>query len=115
IMISPKQSAYYAAPSWPYYTLALALLCLPAVERLAAIAAARPATPRVAWWLRAACLTSIVALIALSPLFAGRYIRDGQLAAEVERFSRVAGDGTTIVAHRALKDEWSLQAYLYRL
>ena len=34
-LISPKQSTYYSAPSWPFYALALALWSAPAVAALA--------------------------------------------------------------------------------
>ncbi len=40
IMLSPKQSGHYAFPAYPYFSLAIALWCLPAVERLFAAAEA---------------------------------------------------------------------------
>ena len=114
-MISPKQSAYYAAPSWPFYTMALALWCLPSVQALVAQATARAGCGRATWWLRTAALGAMGLTVAISPLWAGRLYRDGQLIRDVERIARIVGPHAIVVIPRSMENEWSLQAYLYRL
>lgn len=115
IMISPKQSAYYAAPSWPFYTMALALWCLPSVDALITQATARATSFRATRWLRATAACAIGLVVAISPLWAGTMIRDRQIIQDVERIARFIEPHTTLVAAPEMENEWSLQAYLYRL
>ena len=73
IMISPKQSAYYAAASWPFLCMALAIWCLPAVAALGQ---------------RLDCSRQICAIIALAAnprASAGRTLSDGRAVAAVVR------------------------------
>ena len=60
IMVSPKQAAFYAAASWPFYAMALACWCQPAVAAIVNRLASRPAADRVPRWLcaGAACAAS---------------------------------------------------------
>jgi hypothetical protein len=114
IMISPKQSAYYAAPSWPFYTMALALWCLPAVDAILRRAAQRAGWNRATWWTRFAALTTMGLVVGLSPCWAGRYHRDRSLGQDVEEIARVVEPHATIAIPQSMEHEWSLQAYLFR-
>jgi hypothetical protein len=114
IMISPKQSAYYAAASWPFYCLGLALWCAPSAEALVAGWAGRPSFARTARGLRLACVSTIVLAMTLSPLWHGLVFRDGELLDDVGRIGRIVGPHRTIAITPELQEEWSLRAYLYR-
>jgi hypothetical protein len=114
IMLSPKQTGYYAAPSWPYFTLALALGCLPAAVALADRWAAAANIGRVARALRWGGAGLVTLLIASSPAWYGRTQRDTELIDDVERIGQIVGDHQTIGTPASLRREWSLQAYLYR-
>jgi Dolichyl-phosphate-mannose-protein mannosyltransferase len=114
IMISPKQSAYYAAASWPFYCLGLAVWCAGATESLVARWASRPSFPRTAHWLRLASISTVVLAITLSPLWHGLAFRDGELLDDVGRIGGIVGPYRTIAITPELQEEWSLRAYLYR-
>lgn len=114
IMLSPKQTGYYAAPSWPYFTLALALGCLPAAVALADRWAAAANIGRVARALRWGGAGLVTLLIVSSPAWYGRTQRDTELIDDVERIGQIVGDHQTIGTPASLRREWSLQAYLYR-
>jgi hypothetical protein len=114
IMISPKQSAYYAAPSWPFFSMALALWCLPTVAGLAREWAARDGFLKTSRWLRLTAIGSALLAVALSPLWYGCPLRDGRLMQEVDQIAALVGPRDKIVMGPGVADEWSLQAYLYR-
>ncbi len=114
IMISPKQSAYYAAPSWPFFCMALALWCLPAVAGLAQAWTARDSFPRTSRRLRMAAIVSALLAVGLSPLWYGRPLRDARLMQEVDQIAALAGPRDKIVMGPGVDAEWSLRAYLYR-
>jgi 4-amino-4-deoxy-L-arabinose transferase-like glycosyltransferase len=114
IMISPKQSAYYAAPSWPFYTMALALWCLPAISILTTRWTTATTFPRSTRRLRIAAVGLIAATVAASPLWWGMIFRDRELIDDVARIGQIVARRSTIQIDPALRDEWSLHAYLYR-
>ena len=114
IMISPKQSAYYAAPSWPFFCMALALWCLPAVASLAQAWATRDSFPRTSRWLRASAIASALLAVVLSPLWYGRPLRDARLMHEVDQIAALVGPRDKIAMGPGVPNEWSLRAYLYR-
>ena len=114
IMISPKQSAYYAAASWPFYTMAIALWCLPATSTLIARWSEKARFARALGTLRWASAGAIVACIALSPLWFGRAVRDRELMADVNRIAEHVGPHNRVSIAPELWDQWSLHAYLYR-
>jgi hypothetical protein len=114
IVISPKQSAYYAAPSWPFYTMGLALWCLPAVQALLSRASTRGGWERTTWRVRSIALAAMGLTVLFSPLWAGTYHRDRQVMLDVERIARVVEPHATLVVPLAMEHEWSLEAYLYR-
>lgn len=114
IMISPKQTGYYSAPSWPFYTMALAVWCLPAAM---ALADRRARAVRVELAARSLCWAAsagLVLLVGLSPLWIGKTQRDASLIRDVERIGCIVGDHRTIVMPTSLERQWSLHAYLYR-
>ena len=113
-MISPKQSAYYAAPSWPFFSMALALWCLPTVAGLARAWTVRDGFLKTSRWLRLTAIGSVLLAVALSPLWYGRPLRDGRLMQEVDQIAALVGPRDKIVMGPGVADEWSLQAYLYR-
>jgi 4-amino-4-deoxy-L-arabinose transferase-like glycosyltransferase len=115
IMFSPKQTGYYAAPSWPFYMLAVALWSAPAVEHLLNRAKERPSLVRAGRWLRPIAVGTLVLTVALSPLWAGAALRDKQLLADVEQIGRAVGDHATVMIRPDMINDWSLQAYLYRM
>ncbi|HEY2894547.1 MAG TPA: glycosyltransferase family 39 protein [Pirellulales bacterium] len=114
IMISPKQSAYYAAASWPLYCLALAAWCAPAAESVARAASAKFALERffTLTWRAAAVLALLIT--AGAPLWWKHPLRDGELMADVDRLAQIVGEHQTIAVGPELQREWSLQAYLFR-
>jgi hypothetical protein len=114
IMISPKQSAYYAAPSWPFFCMALAMWCLPSVAGLAQAWTARASFSQTSRWLRAGAIASALLAVVLSPLWYGRALRDARLIQEVDQIAAVAGPRDKIVMGPGVDYEWSLRAYLYR-
>ncbi|HTM54426.1 MAG TPA: glycosyltransferase family 39 protein [Pirellulales bacterium] len=114
IMISPKQSAYYAAASWPLYCLALAAWCAPAAEWLARGASARFALQRSFTFTWRAAAVLAVLITAASPLWWKHPLRDGELMADVDRVAQILGEHHTIAVGPELACEWSLQAYLFR-
>jgi hypothetical protein len=95
--------------------MALAMWCLPSVQGLLAQATARAGCGRATWWLRSAALAAMGLTVAISPLWAGRVYRDGQLIRDVERIARIVPPRATLVVPPSMENEWSLQAYLYRL
>lgn len=114
IMISPKQSAFYAAPSWPFYTMALALWCLPAVASLGERWMAAARFVRSARRVQVVAAGSMLLVVFLSPLWVGMTFRDEELIRDVERLGQIVGPHTTLDIGSALEKKWSLQAYLYR-
>jgi hypothetical protein len=114
IMVSPKQTGYYSAPSWPFYTMALAAWCLPAAVALADRWATAVWVERTARRLRWAAIVGFVLLVGLSPLWIGKTQRDAPLIRDVERIGSVVGKHCTIVMPMSLERQWSLHAYLYR-
>ena len=114
IMISPKQSAYYAAPSWPFFCMALAIWCLPAVAALTEDWAARASYARTSSWLRIAALGAAALAVVLSPLWYGRALRDAQLVRDVDCIARLVDPRDKIVMGPTIEGKWSLGAYLYR-
>lgn len=114
IMISPKQTGYYSAPSWPFYTMALAAWCLPAAMALADRWAAAASIELVARRLRLAVSAALLLTVGLSPVWFGRTQRDAQLIRDVQGIGRIVGDHHTIVLPTSMERQWSLHAYLYR-
>jgi hypothetical protein len=114
IMVSPKQASYYAAASWPFFTMALAAVCVPAVGALAESWAARPDFSRST---RRVCLSAggcILVLIVSSPIWCGQYFRDRSLLDDVRQIGRIVGPHGSLEMGPGVREEWSLQAYLYR-
>jgi hypothetical protein len=114
IMISPKQSAYYAAPAWPFFCMALAIWVLPDVAALADAWSARASFVRTSRWLRIAALAAALLAVLLSPLWYGRALRDSELMRDVDCIARVVDPRDKIVTGATMEREWSLPAYLYR-
>jgi hypothetical protein len=114
IMISPKQSAYYAAPSWPFFCAALAIWCLPAVAALVDDWVARASFARASRCLRIAALGAAVLAVVLSPLWYGRALRDANLMRDVDCIARLVEPRDKIIMGPTIEGKWSLGAYLYR-
>jgi 4-amino-4-deoxy-L-arabinose transferase-like glycosyltransferase len=114
IMVSPKQSAYYAAPSWPFFAMALAIACLPAADALADRWVHSAHFARSAGRLRVAAACGVSALVLSSPLWCGMMFRDRALVDDVDRIAEIVGPRATLAAGSEVREEWSLQAYLYR-
>jgi 4-amino-4-deoxy-L-arabinose transferase-like glycosyltransferase len=114
IMISPKQTAYYTAPSWPFYALALAALSCDAVHGLIEQASARKAYETWLVWLRRGAIGALAASILSLPLLSGRYLRDRELLENVERIGHVVGPHGTIEIGPSLERRWDLHAALFR-
>lgn len=114
IMVSPKQSGYYTAPSWPLYSMTLAICCLPAVAWLCERLAERHRVCQLSGRLRLAAGMVCLGLVAASPLWIGSTQRDAHLIADVERIGSYVGDRQIILIPAELDRQWSLRAYLYR-
>ena len=114
IMISPKQSAYYSAASWPFYTMAIALWCLPATSALIARWGDSARFVRLLGALRWASVSAIALCVAFSPLWFGRAVRDRELMADVNRIAEHVGPHNRVSIAPELWNQWSLHAYLYR-
>jgi len=114
IMISPKQSAYYSAASWPFYTMAIALWCLPAIVALVSSAHVWPRAAKAVNALHWVSVGAIVLCVALSPLWYGRTLRDRELMADVHRLAEHVGPHSRLSVAPELWNQWSLHAYLYR-
>lgn len=114
IMISPKQSAYYAAPSWPFYTLALALWSLPAISALTEDWIASEICDRLSRKIRIAAAAMVIVTLAASPLWHGLVFRDRELIDDVARIGKIVAPHSKIQIDPELRDAYSLHAYLYR-
>jgi 4-amino-4-deoxy-L-arabinose transferase-like glycosyltransferase len=115
IMISPKQTAYYTAPSWPFYCLALGLWSAASEAALLARIRELGWTPRWSMHLRRAALATMAAVVVVSSFWTGRSLRDRQLIADVERIGEIAGPHAAIAVEEEFERHWALRAYLYRL
>jgi hypothetical protein len=114
IIVSPKQSAYYAAPSWPFFCMALAIWSSPAVAALVDAWAVRASFLRTSRWLRIAALGAVLLAVVLSPLWYGRALRDADLLRDVDCIAGLVDRRDRIVMGPMIEEEWSLRAYLYR-
>ena len=114
IMISPKQTAFYAAPSWPFYTMALALWCLPAVVSLMTRLTDRVAFPRANRRLQALAGCAIGLTIAMAPFWVGRFHRDRNVIQDVDRIGQIVNRHSQVTISPELGQQWGLHAYLYR-
>lgn len=96
IAISPKQSAYYAVPSYPFYALALAFWCAPPLLRL--IAAVRSiAAVRGRRLMQAAALgTLLAALVGLVCKSLHHSQRDQSLYEDVLALARVVPKSSVV-------------------
>ncbi len=114
IMVSPKQTGYYTAPTWGLFAMALALACLPSViaivDRVSQIPSIQLPLRRV----QIGVGLALALLVAMSPAWYGRTQRDAQLIRDVQRIGQLVGKRQTIIIPSTMSDEWSLQAYLYR-
>ena len=114
IMISPKQTAYYAAPSWPLYALTLAAWSCAAVNGLIERASA---LSRYARWLtlvRRGAIGAVTLALLSMPLVFGRYLRDRALIEDVDRIGQTVAAHGTVEIGPALQRSWNLHAYLFR-
>jgi 4-amino-4-deoxy-L-arabinose transferase-like glycosyltransferase len=114
LLASPRQSAMYAAPSYPFFILAIARLAAPAVERLLLAErewiAARYRYGALKFALggliAAACLVSVARY--------GRIERDIELLHDVARIEQYVPASATVAVPAALQNDFQLRAYLYR-
>ncbi|HEX3728039.1 MAG TPA: glycosyltransferase family 39 protein [Pirellulales bacterium] len=117
LALSPKQGGHYTAPSWPYYSFAVALVCLPAVlDLLPRIAELRPLARRG--------LLAAIVVAAAFPMFQcvenyGRAMRDQGLVAAADQLGAACSPGAIMEpsgSWHALEtsDQLKLHVYLYR-
>ncbi len=115
IMLSPKQTGYYAAPSWPFYCLALALWSAPEIGAMVTRAVEWRWPERFGGRLRGLAMGAVAATVLFSPLWAGRNCRDQRLIHDVREIGRVAGPHARLNIPLAMRTAWSPQAYLCRM
>jgi 4-amino-4-deoxy-L-arabinose transferase-like glycosyltransferase len=114
IMVSPKLFAYYTAPSWPLFSLALACRSSTAVAVLCDRARSLAAFGRWQVLVFRSSIAATALCIALTPLCAGWYLRDRELLADVDRIAEIAGTHAHIDIGTNLAKHWALHAYLFR-
>jgi hypothetical protein len=114
IVISPKQSSYYAAPSWPFYSLALALWCAPSVRSILAHLGTLPQFALSMLRVRVAALSAMGLTLVCSPLWYGAVFRDRELISDVDRIGQIVGRDSNLSVPAQIEHDWALRAYLYR-
>ncbi|MFM2093692.1 MAG: hypothetical protein RIS70_816 [Planctomycetota bacterium] len=115
LLISPRQAAMYAAPSYPFYVLALSGVAAPAFERLATKLAAWLATDRNDAIARLALASLLLAAGAVSVSRSGTIVRDAGPLQEVTRIASQVPTGSIVTWPVDLPMDWQLEAYLFRL
>ncbi len=119
LILSPKQAGHYAAPSYPFFVLASAIWCLPAVLELAPLSGAL-ITRQVALALRAGAAVTVGLAAIWSCAGYGSCIRDRQMIEAADQIAtHFAPHGIVYVdpvdwQHLRPDDRLLLHAYLYR-
>lgn len=119
ISLSPKQAGHYATPSWPFYTFAVALWCLPAVLDLLH-RASWLADPRPQRVLRTLAAATVVAAAVVSAARYGRCGRDREVIAAADQVAAsIAADAILTVEPTSWnrlspQDRLKFHVYLYR-
>jgi 4-amino-4-deoxy-L-arabinose transferase-like glycosyltransferase len=114
ILVSPRVFGFYFVPSLPYYAIAFALLCVPAVGRL------QKTVPEQLWSrARAAGWVAILLCVVVLPFIAGGVGRDSKLIHDVRLIGdRVCGEQQRCRATLSICPEiqklWALYGYLQR-
>jgi hypothetical protein len=116
ITLSPKQSGHYAYPAYPYFCLAIACWCLPAVLRLSAAATDAEATilarrQRLVW---AGCAVAILFAAVFTLCTWQRPARDRDVYFDTLAFQQALPRASTIGLAPELAEDWPLQNYLAR-
>lgn len=111
LMISPKLSAFYLVPAFPFYALACAVLLLPfyqnVLERLRANDKLRKA-------LSGFGLLLIVAAITWTIAVAGSYYRDKEIITDAKKIAEYNSNKEMMSISHAMKNDWTTMAYFQR-
>ncbi len=116
IVLSPKQSGHYAFPAYPFYCLAIACWCLPAVQRLsiAVNAAEAIAVDRRQRMIRAAAAVVILFAAVFTCCTWKRPARDKDVYYDTLVLVKTLPRAATVGLAPELADDWPLQNYLAR-
>jgi len=115
LLISPRQAAMYAAPSYPFYVLALTLVAAPGCERLASKCAQWLAANRNDAIARLVLASLLLLACAVSVSRSGTILRDAGPLHEAARIARHVPTGSIVTWPNDLPVDWQLEAYLFRL
>ena len=105
IILSPKQLTHYAFQSYPFFALALALSCAPALERLLS-AAKLKSTQRAHRLIRASAGATVVVLACVSTVVAGRPHVDEERLHDTFVLGRLLPSGTVVGTSPGFLHEW---------
>ncbi|HEV3138148.1 MAG TPA: glycosyltransferase family 39 protein, partial [Pirellulales bacterium] len=119
IVVSPKQHGHYATPSWPFFSFALALWCLPAMlDLLPSLTWLARSRPQMLLRSIAGAVVGCTALIAV--LGYGKCCRDQTVIEAVDRVAQYVGPDTVVQAplgsweSLGIDNHLGLHAYLQR-
>ena len=114
LAISPKQLSFYTAPSWPFYALALALWCAPAVLSLVDwyYSTEQAARRHLVWRTLAGAVTAAAVVVSIA--WAGTAGRDRDAIADAAAIAQHLPPHTTLSVTPGLGPSGALHAYLYR-
>lgn len=115
LLISPRQAAMYAAPSYPFYVLALSVVAAPAMQHLATKLAAWLVTDRNDAIARLVLASLLLLACAVSVARSGTIIRDVGPLQVVTRIASQVPKGSMVSWPNDLPVDWQLEAYLFRL
>lgn len=114
IMISPKQLGHYVAPSYPYYALALAIMCSNAVEYLVNAGRNQVRAALLSYRLRWLCGVLICATVVVACVLAGRPGRDKDVYRDTLALQHILPGATTVNVGSDVSTDWALKSYLAR-
>ena len=114
LAISPKQRGFYTAPSWPFFALALALWCAPAMLALLDRHYSTAQAPRrhLVWRMFAGVVAIAASVVAI--VLAGAAQRDRAALADAAAIAQHVPPHTTLTVTPGLGPSGAMHAYLYR-
>jgi 4-amino-4-deoxy-L-arabinose transferase-like glycosyltransferase len=117
IALSPKQGGHYSAPSWPYYSFAVALWCVGGALVLAP-RAARLVSGRPRWWIAGTVACGMLPLLAAVVNY-GQSLRDREVIDAAHQLASGVEPGSTLMPIErwndlSTSDQLKLHVYLYR-